>query len=99
MLESIIQSLPPGPGSYLLWLYLPQSQDLSIGKLGTFKFPAGEYIYLGSAHGPGGLRARLGRNLRGSGAVHWHIDGLRAGKVEDTNNWVVPVRIPEGVEV
>ena len=28
-----------------------------------------------------------------------HIDGLRAGKVEDMNNWVVPVRIPEGVEV
>jgi hypothetical protein len=28
-----------------------------------------------------------------------HIDGLRAGKVKDTNDWVVPVRIPEGVEV
>lgn len=28
-----------------------------------------------------------------------HIDGLRAGKVEDTHGWVVPVRIPEGVEV
>lgn len=28
-----------------------------------------------------------------------HIDGLRSGKVKDTNGWVIPVRIPEGVEV
>ena len=28
-----------------------------------------------------------------------HIDGLRAGKVEDPHGWVVPVRMPEGVEV
>lgn len=28
-----------------------------------------------------------------------HIDGLRAGKVEDKNGWVVPVQIPEWAEV
>jgi Uri superfamily endonuclease len=41
-------------------------------------FPAGDYIYVGSAFGPGGLRTRLGRHLRGDGHPHWHIDTLRA---------------------
>jgi Uri superfamily endonuclease len=40
--------------------------------------PAGDYFYIGSAHGAGGLRARVGRHLRGDGKRHWHIDYLRA---------------------
>ena len=39
--------------------------------------PAGDYVYVGSACGPGGLRARLGRHLSGAGRPHWHIDALR----------------------
>jgi Uri superfamily endonuclease len=78
MVASVIQAIPREPGSYLLWLHLPQPQGLSVGKLGFFNFPAGHYIYLGSACGPGGLQARLGRHLRGSGQLHWHIDHLRA---------------------
>jgi Uri superfamily endonuclease len=77
MLEIIIQSIPRESGSYLLWLYLPRNQDLTVGRLGRFNFPAGDYIYIGSAHGPGGLRARLGRHLHGSGKQHWHVDYLR----------------------
>ena len=50
----------------------------AVGRMGCFHFPAGDYIYLGSAQGPGGLRARLGRHLLGSGKHHWHIDHLRA---------------------
>ena len=77
MLEDLIQSIPAEPGSYLLWLGLPGELELSVGQLGAFRFPAGDYLYLGSAHGPGGLRARLGRHLRGDGKTHWHIDYLR----------------------
>jgi len=77
MLEGIIQSIPPQAGSYVLWLHLPQTQDLTVGRLGSFTFSAGDYIYLGSAQGPDGLRARLGRHLLGSGQPHWHIDRLR----------------------
>lgn len=77
MLENSIQSIPREPGSYILWLYNPQSKDLTVGRLGQFNFPAGDYIYIGSAYGPGGLRARLGRHLRGSGKQHWHVDYLR----------------------
>jgi histidyl-tRNA synthetase len=77
-LEDTVQEIPSQPGSYLLWLYLPQAMNLNVGKLGAFTLPAGDYAYLGSAHGSGGLRARLGRHLRGDGKPHWHIDYLRA---------------------
>lgn len=37
-----------------------------------------DLFIFGSAYGPGGLRARLGRHLRGIAKPHWHIDVLRA---------------------
>lgn len=72
-------SIPEKPGSYALLLSLADQQRLQVGRLGKSDFPPGEYVYLGSALGPGGLKARLGRHLRGSGPPHWHIDWLRAG--------------------
>lgn len=70
--------LPAAPGSYVLYLRPSQRLELGVGRLGRLSFPAGEYLYLGSAGGPGGLRARLGRHIRGGGKPHWHIDPLRA---------------------
>jgi Uri superfamily endonuclease len=35
-------------------------------------------LYIGTAHGPGGLRARLGHHLGLSNRPHWHVDYLRA---------------------
>jgi Uri superfamily endonuclease len=51
---------------------------LEVGRLGTFDFEAGLYAYIGSAHGPGGLRGRVMRHLRHDKAPHWHIDRLTA---------------------
>ena len=42
-------------GTYVLLLHLPDNEQLTIGKLGTFDFPAGWYAYVGSAFGPGGV--------------------------------------------
>jgi Uri superfamily endonuclease len=53
------------------------SQDrliLPIGKLGTYNFPSGYYIYVGSALR--GLDGRLKRHLRVEKLLHWHIDYL-----------------------
>lgn len=69
--------IPGRAGIYALGLNLAQSQSILVGGLGEIFFPAGDYIYIGSAQGPGGLRARLGRHLRGDGRTHWHIDYLR----------------------
>jgi Uri superfamily endonuclease len=74
-------------GTYALLLKLDEQERITIGKLGTFDFPAGYYLYVGSALGPGGLRARLARHRRGSKSprsnsgqggkkLHWHIDYL-----------------------
>lgn len=70
--------LPPAGGSYLLQLHLNEGIRLAPGRLPEADFPAGDYLYAGSAFGPGGLRARLGRHLHGSPNRHWHIDYLRA---------------------
>lgn len=72
----MIPDLPNRPGSYALFLDLPQPMYLEVGRLGGHFFPAGVYAYLGSALGPGGLRGRIGRHLRG-GKPHWHVDWLR----------------------
>jgi len=69
--------LPNLPGVYALQLHLAQPTRLVVGRLGAFQLRPGEYVYIGSAHGPGGLRARLGRHLQGNGTPHWHIDALR----------------------
>ena len=51
-------------------------QQLQIGRLGGMQLSKGWYIYFGSAFGPGGLAARVGRHLRCHKTRHWHIDHL-----------------------
>lgn len=70
-------TLPRAPGTYALGLYLDLPTHIAVGALGAWTFPAGLYVYTGSAWGPGGLRARLGRHLRGSDTRRWHIDYMR----------------------
>lgn len=67
-------------GIYALILELRREQVLRIGRLGEQVFEPGIYIYVGSALGPGGLRARLMRHLRTADnkRAHWHIDALTA---------------------
>jgi len=52
------------PGTYALLLKLDKQERITVGRLGTFDFPAGYYLYVGSALGPGGLQARLARHRR-----------------------------------
>jgi len=75
------------PGTYVLWLRLDGVKHLRIGKLGDATFEPGFYAYVGSAFGPGGVRARLGRHARADKTHRWHIDYLRsAGRVVEA--WV-----------
>ena len=70
-------SIPTEAGTYVLVLHLAALAVLNMGRLGTYTLPEGDYAYIGSAHGPGGLRARVGRHVRGTGTRHWHVDALR----------------------
>jgi len=47
---------------------------VTIGKLGSFGFPAGEYVYTGS--GGNSIEARVLRHLSESKKIRWHIDYL-----------------------
>ncbi len=48
----------------------------------------GRHAYAGSALGPGGVRARLLRHVRGAGARHWHVDHLRPAARPEAAWWV-----------
>ena len=70
-------TLPRLPGTYALVLRLPRDARIQVGRLGSLSLPAAWYLYVGSAFGPGGLAARLGRHISGGGRPHWHVDRLR----------------------
>jgi len=63
-------------GVYALLLQLDKDCEIRIGALGEKNFPAGAYLYFGSAMN--GLKARLQRHLRSTKKQHWHIDYLLA---------------------
>jgi len=50
--------------------------EFQVGKWGRIAIVPGYYIYVGSAFGPGGVRARILRHCRVSKPKHWHIDYL-----------------------
>jgi Uri superfamily endonuclease len=77
-----MDNLPIHPGTYALVLLISEAGYLVVGKLGRFEISPGIYVYLGSTHGPGGIRARLGRYLNGANRLHWHVDYLlRVSKI------------------
>jgi Uri superfamily endonuclease len=85
-------ALPSLPGTYALILHVDKPQSILVGRLGELVAPSGWVVYVGSAFGPGGLHARVGRHLgRPVGVrsevtgvsslakakrLHWHIDYL-----------------------
>ncbi len=82
------------PGAYALLLALPEPRTLTVGRLGTFSFPVGFYLYLGSALGPGGLSSRLARHCRVKKKQHWHIDYLRPlAWLEQIWVWITKERV------
>lgn len=73
-----LAGLPRRPGAYLLLLRLDGPATLDIATLGRPGVAPGWYVYAGSARGPGGIAARLGRHLAGRGKPRWHVDRLNA---------------------
>jgi len=64
-------------GTYALIGVCDSNQQVIIGKLGQLQVRPGYYVYIGSAFGPGGLKARIVHHTRISVRPHWHIDYLR----------------------
>ena len=64
-------------GAYVLILFCSREGLVQIGKLGPLQLRRGFYVYVGSALGPGGVRARVAHHREVSPRPHWHIDYLR----------------------
>jgi Uri superfamily endonuclease len=64
------------PGTYALIFSASQKAQITIGRIGTLHLEPGFYIYVGSAFGPGGLKARIAHHCRKPTRPHWHIDFL-----------------------
>ena len=60
--------------SYQLRIDVKRPVRMRVGRLGHFLFPAGRYVYTGSAKR--NLEARIARHLRKGKALRWHIDWL-----------------------
>ncbi len=80
---------PSLPGAYVLAVELAAPVTVTLSGKPPTRLSPGVYFYCGSARGPGGIRARVGRHMRRGKAVRWHIDRLTgAGKV--LGAWLFP---------
>lgn len=61
-------------GAYQILFMLKRKRLIQIGRLGRFMFPAGYYIYTGSALK--NLEKRVSRHLSKEKKKRWHIDYL-----------------------
>ncbi len=64
------------PVSYQLSIKVRRPVRVVVGRLGEFLFPAGNYVYSGSARR--NFEARIARHLRAEKTLRWHIDYLLA---------------------
>jgi Uri superfamily endonuclease len=71
-----IARMPGTGGAYALTLYLAAPVPLSLPRIASLPLSPGWYVYLGSARGGGGIRARVARHFRTPKKPHWHIDRL-----------------------
>jgi Uri superfamily endonuclease len=58
--------------TYQLKMELARPALVIVGRLGEFLFPAGRYVYTGSAKR--NFEARIARHLRAEKTLRWHID-------------------------
>ena len=69
--------LKSDPGTYALILKSNSNAKILVGRNLEMILAPGYYVYIGSAFGPGGLKARVLRHLGKTKSRHWHIDYLR----------------------
>jgi Uri superfamily endonuclease len=72
-----LERLPKQTGNYVIGGYSAQPFSLVMKKFGLLELPGGYYLYCGSAHGPGGLKSRVGRHLERGTKKFWHFDYLK----------------------
>lgn len=64
-------------GTYVIVMQADKAAQPQVGSIGSIKINVGHYLYIGSAFGPGGIKARVSRHCKTSKTKHWHLDYLR----------------------
>jgi Uri superfamily endonuclease len=85
------EALPAVPGAYALLVAVAEPVPLPPRLAATLS--AGRYLYVGSARGPGGIRARCARHLRRPKPRRWHVDWLTENAPE-----IAALALPGGDE-
>ncbi|MDM8005416.1 MAG: GIY-YIG nuclease family protein [Phycisphaerae bacterium] len=83
-------------GVYQLRICLKRPMEILVGAPGRHTFPAGWYVYTGSARH--GLVQRVARHLRHHKRTHWHIDYLLAA-ADHVEAFVLPGGKPTECEL
>lgn len=74
--------IPDAGGAYVLGLRLGEEVPVALTRPAPGSLMPGWYLYMGSARGSGGIRARVKRHFRQGKKLHWHIDRLTAVSAE-----------------
>ena len=64
-------------GTYAVIFQCLSKARQQVGQLGVVSLREGYYVYVGSAFGPGGVKARVSHHYRHTINPNWHIDYLR----------------------
>lgn len=81
--------IPDEKGTYILVFRLKDGVKART-KYGFTLLKPGIYAYVGSAFGPGGLKARISRHLRREKKIHWHIDWITTREeFQPVEVWIV----------
>ncbi len=75
----MLAELPEDKGTYVLVAFVAEMKRLEIGRLGAHDVVPGFYLYVGSAFGSGGLRARIGHHLESTASPHCPCPECRSG--------------------
>ncbi|MGE3691725.1 MAG: DUF123 domain-containing protein [Novosphingobium sp.] len=87
-----VQELAGLPGAYALLLHIGNPVAFSRRVIPCASL-SGWFVYAGSAHGGGGIRARLRRHFRLGKPIRWHIDELT-----NAADYMAAIAIPGGSE-
>jgi Uri superfamily endonuclease len=96
-------------GTYILLFDTDRDACVDVGKLGPVRLIPGYYLYVGSAFGPGGIKARVGRHIKTGKRQHWHIDYVRTkltlnaawvsySGIRKEHDWAAMLSLAEGIE-
>lgn len=69
-------------GAYALVLRLDEAIHIEFPRVTRDQLMPGWYVYVGSARGRGGIRARVTHHFRSEKTAHWHIDRLTVNAAE-----------------